>query len=107
MRASAATLPTKSSTTDMRFCHIERIVQPDNTVSNCLPGNFEKQQDTHAHSADEKCLILEGEGHIGDINLRAGDLHLAPAGLAHGETYGRNGRMLYIRTNDKEYRAGL
>lgn len=61
----------------------------------------------HMHSADEECLILEGEGFIGDIYLRAGDFHLAPAGLSHGKAYSATGALLYIRTHAKDYRAGL
>lgn len=41
----------------------------------------------HAHALNEDCLVLEGEMFLGDILLRKGDYHLAPAGGSHfGET---------------------
>ena len=60
----------------------------------------------HDHAADEECIVLEGEGYIGDIFLRAGDFHLAPKGMRHGETYTAIGTLLFIRTAAPAYRAG-
>lgn len=60
----------------------------------------------HDHPGNEICLVLEGEGYIGDIYLRAGDFHLATKGLTHGETYTDLGALLFIHTASKEYRAG-
>lgn len=45
----------------------------------------------HDHPADEECMVLEGEGYIGGVFLRAGDYHLAPKGVRHGETYTATG----------------
>jgi len=60
----------------------------------------------HDHAADEECIVLEGEGYIGDVFLRAGDFHLAPKGMRHGETYTATGALLFIRTAAPAYRAG-
>lgn len=60
----------------------------------------------HDHPADEECIVLAGEGMIGDILLRAGDYHLAPKGARHGETYTATGALLFIRTAAADYRAG-
>ena len=60
----------------------------------------------HGHAADEECIVLEGEGSIGDIFLRAGDYHLAPKGLRHGETFTATGALLFIRTAAPAYQAG-
>lgn len=60
----------------------------------------------HDHAADEECIVLEGEGSIGDVFLRAGDYHLAPKGIRHGETYTATGALLFIRTAAPAYRAG-
>lgn len=60
----------------------------------------------HGHAADEECFVLEGEGSIGDIFLRAGDFHLAPKGLRHGETFTATGALLFIRTAAPAYQAG-
>ena len=60
----------------------------------------------HGHAADEECIVLEGEGSIGDIFLRAGDYHLAPKGMRHGETFSATGALLFIRTAAPAYQAG-
>lgn len=60
----------------------------------------------HGHAADEECIVLEGEGSIGDIFLRAGDYHLAPKGMHHGETFTATGALLFIRTAAPAYQAG-
>lgn len=60
----------------------------------------------HDHLGDEECIVLEGEGYIGDIFLRAGDFHLAPKGMRHGETYTATGALLFIRSAASDYRAG-
>lgn len=60
----------------------------------------------HDHAADEECIVLSGAGSIGDIELHAGDYHLAPKGIRHGETYTATGVLLFIRTAAHAYRAG-
>lgn len=60
----------------------------------------------HDHAADEECIVLEGEGSIGDIFLRAGDYHLARKGMRHGETFTATGALLFIRTAAPAYQAG-
>lgn len=51
----------------------------------------------HDHPGDEECLVLEGEGYIGDIFLRAGDYHFARKGMLHGETYTQTGALVFMR----------
>lgn len=51
----------------------------------------------HDHAGDEECLVLEGEGYIGDIHLRTGDYHLARKGMQHGETYTATGALVFMR----------
>ena len=60
----------------------------------------------HGHAADEECIVLQGEGSIGDVFLRAGDYHLAPKGMQHGETFTATGALLFIRTAAPAYHAG-
>ena len=60
----------------------------------------------HGHAADEECIVLQGEGSIGDVFLRAGDYHLAPKGMRHGETFTATGALLFIRTAAPAYQAG-
>lgn len=59
-----------------------------------LPGS---SFPAHEHASDEECLCLEGEVNLGGMQIRAGDFHLAPKGLAHGEITTLEGCLLYIR----------
>ena len=60
----------------------------------CIPG--------HRHTQDEECIVLEGECHIGNHHLRAGDAHFAAAGSWHGDITTRTGALVLVRG---EYRA--
>lgn len=51
----------------------------------------------HRHPEDEECIVLSGELRIGDIVLRAGDIHVAYRGSAHGETTTESGALVYLR----------
>ena len=51
----------------------------------------------HTHLLDEECMMLEGEVFLGDLLLRTGDYHLAPAGTVHGEVYSDVGATLFVR----------
>jgi anti-sigma factor ChrR (cupin superfamily) len=52
----------------------------------------------HDHASAEECVVLEGEVWLGDVHCRAGDFHLAPAGLRHGALRTDEGCLLYVRT---------
>lgn len=52
---------------------------------------------THGHSTEETCLVLEGSLQIGDLDMRAGDFHLALEGSVHGEIASRSGALLFLR----------
>jgi quercetin dioxygenase-like cupin family protein len=52
---------------------------------------------SHRHAAEEACVVLEGSAQLGDIEVRAGDFHLAPAGSVHGEVTTRTGALLFLR----------
>lgn len=51
----------------------------------------------HDHTADEECLLLEGDMWLGDLHLFAGDYHLAPKGKPHGDMRTENGALLFLR----------
>lgn len=52
----------------------------------------------HRHEADEECLVLEGDLHVqGDLVLRAGDYHLARAGVLHATIRTEAGALLLLR----------
>jgi quercetin dioxygenase-like cupin family protein len=51
----------------------------------------------HRHGHDEEFIVLEGECRIGDLQLRAGDAHFAPAGSWHDEITTETGVLVLIR----------
>jgi quercetin dioxygenase-like cupin family protein len=51
----------------------------------------------HAHDGDEECIVVEGEARLGDLNILAGDYHLARRGSRHGDIFSPDGALLYIR----------
>jgi quercetin dioxygenase-like cupin family protein len=55
----------------------------------------------HDHATPEECVVLEGEVWLGDVHCRAGDFHLAPAGLRHGALRTDEGCLLYVRTGGR------
>ncbi len=54
-----------------------------------LPGHF--------HRSIEECVMLEGEMHIGDLRVRAGDYHVVPAGSRHPDIVSDQGALFFIR----------
>ena len=50
----------------------------------------------HGHSADESCVVLEGEAQLGDVLAHTGDFHLALEGSVHGEITSRTGALLFL-----------
>ncbi len=62
----------------------------------------------HGHSHEEECMVLEGDVRLGDVQVRAGDYHLARRGLPHGDLLSEGGCLLFLR-GQKHYpdlRAG-
>jgi quercetin dioxygenase-like cupin family protein len=51
----------------------------------------------HYHPLDEECMMLSGDIFLGDILVREGDYHLAPAGTEHLEIFSDTGALLYVR----------
>ncbi|MEO8754816.1 MAG: cupin domain-containing protein [Casimicrobiaceae bacterium] len=51
----------------------------------------------HVHGADEECMVLEGEVRIGDLVVRRGAYHLAPAGVPHEPISSESGALLMLR----------
>ncbi|MGB0126487.1 MAG: cupin domain-containing protein [Rhodocyclaceae bacterium] len=51
----------------------------------------------HEHPQDEECIVLDGEARIGDLTVRAGDYHCAPAGRPHGVIRSETGATLFLR----------
>ncbi len=51
----------------------------------------------HVHTATEECFVIAGDVRIGEMNLAAGDYHVADAGTAHPELFSQNGGLMFIR----------
>jgi quercetin dioxygenase-like cupin family protein len=51
----------------------------------------------HQHRHDEEFIVLEGECRIGNLLLRAGDAHFAPAGSWHEEITTDTGVLVLCR----------
>lgn len=53
----------------------------------------------HVHNGAEECLVLEGDLHVGDLVLHAGDYQRAPAGSLHGVQSTEGGCLLLITSS--------
>ena len=51
----------------------------------------------HGHVQDEENMLIEGEVFFGDVLVRAGEFHLAPAGSRHGPITTDTGALLFVR----------
>ncbi len=53
---------------------------------------------SHDHPSHEECYVVQGEGFIGDVRLRAGDYHFAREGSRHIGLRSDTGAVFLIRT---------
>ncbi len=51
----------------------------------------------HRHHEHEECVVLRGEAQLGELGVREGDYHFAPAGSRHGRVSSQSGALLYLR----------
>ena len=51
----------------------------------------------HRHDREEEFIVLEGECHIGQLRLAAGDVHIAAAGSWHEPVTTRTGVLVLLR----------
>jgi quercetin dioxygenase-like cupin family protein len=74
-----------------------KVLHDDGRRRSCLlrlaPG---ARVPAHGHAADETCIVLEGSAALGDVEVHAGDFHLAAAGSVHGEITSRTGALLFL-----------
>ncbi len=54
--------------------------------------------DRHLHDKDELCLVLAGDVSFDDIQLEAGDFHLAHKGSWHGRASTVHGALLFLQS---------
>lgn len=57
----------------------------------------------HNHAVAEECLVLRGAVALGDVVVRAGDYHLAPAGVPHGRVHSAEGVLMFVRGDFSEF----
>ncbi len=61
---------------------------------------------SHRHAATEECFVLEGELHVANEVLRAGDFQRAAAGSVHGPQWTKTGcTLLLVSSQDDELGA--
>ena len=53
---------------------------------------------SHPHDVDEECLVIEGDLNFGNLELHAGDFHVALKGMVHPASRSVNGCLLHITT---------
>lgn len=58
---------------------------------------------SHDHHGYEECLVIAGEFCFGELRLRAGDFHGAPAGTKHPEAHTTTGVTVYLRASIEDY----
>jgi len=51
----------------------------------------------HRHPHDEECVVLEGVLHIGDLQVSAGDYHLARRNALHAALHSPTGSTIFLR----------
>jgi len=51
----------------------------------------------HQHEEDELCFVIEGDVLTDDLELGAGDFHLARKGSLHGKTTTVHGALMFIQ----------
>ena len=75
----------------------QHILRPDGACHSRLirmaPGTRLSRRD---HDRDEECMVIEGDVFFGDVLMRAGDYHLAPAGSRHGLVESDTGALFFV-----------
>lgn len=54
---------------------------------------------SHVHDGGEECFVLEGDLHVGDIVMYAGDYQRAPGGSEHGIQSTERGCLLLVTSS--------
>ncbi len=54
---------------------------------------------SHVHDGAEECYVLQGDLHVGDIVMHAGDYQRAPGGSLHGVQSTEGGCLLLVTTS--------
>ena len=76
-----------------RVLHVDRVQNRQCLLIRMSPG---ASYHPHAHDADEQTLVLEGDLHFGDLELLAGDFHVATPASTHPPGRTVNGCLIHI-----------
>ena len=92
-RAVAATWIEISPGIKGRVLHIDRAQKRQYLLIRMAPG---ASYHPHSHDADEQTLVLEGDLHFGDLELLAGDYHVATPTSSHPPGRTVNGCLVHV-----------
>jgi quercetin dioxygenase-like cupin family protein len=87
---------------EKKVLHRNRQHNTQTTLWRLQPGGIIP---AHRHSAEEECLVLEGEVRLGGHYASAGDFHVIQSGYDHGDTITETGALLLIHSNIADYKA--
>ncbi len=91
--AEAEWAPTGVDGVSIRRLFVDRQRDQFTAMVRMMPGSSYPR---HIHNGPEECLVLEGDLHVGDDILHAGDYQRAPAGSRHGIQSTEGGCLLLI-----------
>ena len=92
-RAAAAAWIEISPGIKGRVLHIDRAQNRQYLLIRMSPG---ASYHPHSHAADEQTLVIEGDLHFGDLELLAGDYHVATPAISHPPGRTVNGCLVHI-----------
>ena len=76
-----------------RLLHVDRAQNRQYLLIRMAPG---ASYHPHSHDTDEQSLVLEGDLSFGDLNLKAGDFHVATPSSSHPPGRTVNGCLVHV-----------
>ena len=76
-----------------RLLHVDRAQNRQYLLIRMAPG---ASYHPHSHDAEEQSLVLEGDLSFGELNLKAGDFHVATPSSSHPPGRTVNGCLVHI-----------
>ena len=76
-----------------RLLHVDRAQNRQYLLIRMAPG---ASYHPHAHDTDEQSLVLEGDLSFGDLDLKAGDFHVATPSSSHPPGRTVNGCLVHV-----------
>jgi quercetin dioxygenase-like cupin family protein len=80
---------------EMKMLRLDEAAGTSEMLIRLGPG---VQVPAHSHRKEEQMVILEGECHLGEHLLRAGDTHVAPPGSWHPPITVERGVLMLLRS---------